>query len=151
LAPISAPNALPGSQSLPATSEPPAGRREAPQAAPPPPAPTPAAEDPTAAIRRIVATYARAIETKDLGLFQSVKPNLSAEERRRIEDGFRAVASQRVDLTILSIELRGQQAQVRLKRQDRIQIAGREQTIDSQQTLTMIRNGATWVIQEIGQ
>ena len=61
------------------------------------------------------------------------------------------MASQRVDLTILSIELRGQQALVRLKRQDRIQVAGRVQTIDSQQTLTMIRNSAAWVIQEIGQ
>jgi len=51
-------------------------------------------EDDEAAIRRVVATYQRAIENKDLALFRSVKPNLSREEERRIEEGFRAVTSQ---------------------------------------------------------
>ena len=32
---------------------------------------------PKCAIRRVVATYARAIETKDVALFRTVKPNLS--------------------------------------------------------------------------
>jgi hypothetical protein len=55
------------------------------------PAPGRSGEADDAAIRRIVATYARAIENKDLQLFRSVKPNMSAEEQRRIEEGFRAV------------------------------------------------------------
>jgi hypothetical protein len=58
-------------------------------------------------IRRVVATYARAIETKDLALFRSVKPNLTSDEQRRIEQGFRAVASQQVSMSVISIEPRG--------------------------------------------
>ena len=45
----------------------------------------------TPAIRRVVATYGRAIETKDLGLFRSVKPNLSRTRSGALQEGFRAV------------------------------------------------------------
>jgi hypothetical protein len=108
------------------------------------------AEDDDAAIRRVVATYARAIETKDVALFRSVKPSLSPEEQRRIEEGFRAVASQRVAVTILSITRKGNDAVVRLSRRDTISAGGRQQTRESQQTLTMTRTGSEWVIREIG-
>jgi hypothetical protein len=121
----------------------PVDRRELPQAGGPS-----AAED-EAAIRRVVATYARAIETKDIALFRSVKPNLSREEQRRIEEGFRAVTRQTVDLTVLSIERKGQQAVVAIGRRDTIQAGGREQTVESRQTLTMVRAGEDWTISEI--
>lgn len=97
----------------------------------------------------MVATYAHAIETKDLALFRSVKPNLSGDEQRRIEEGFRAVASQRVAVTITSIEIRGQDATVRLRRHDTIQAGGREQTADSMQTMTLVRGAAGWTIRDI--
>jgi len=103
------------------------------------------------AIRRVVATYARAIETKDLALFRSVKPNLTPDEQRRIEDGFRAVTSQRVNVTILSIEHRGANALVRLRRRDTIDAAGRQQTSESVQTMTLTHAASGWVIQEIGR
>ena len=68
----------------------------------------PAAEsreaDDDAAIRAVVAAYARAIESKDLALFRSIKPNLGADEERRIQQGFRAVTSQKVNITIVSID-----------------------------------------------
>jgi serine/threonine protein kinase len=121
------------------------------RAAAPPAAPAPPVEDEDAAIRRVVATYARAIETKDLGLYRSVKPNLSAAEQRTIEDGFKAVASQRVTITIQSIERHPQDALVRLRRQDVIQVSGRQQTTDSQQTMRLARTPAGWVIREIGR
>jgi hypothetical protein len=111
----------------------------------------PAAEDDDAAIRRVVATYARAIETKDLALFRSIKPNMAPQEQRRIEEGFRAVASQRVTITILGIERRGPEASVRLRRSDTIDAGGRQQTNETQQTMTLTRNGAAWVIREIGR
>jgi serine/threonine protein kinase len=135
----------------PAVSEPvapsnaPSARRET--AAPV----SPANEDEDAAIRRVVATYARAIETKDLALFRSVKPNMSAQEQQRIEEGFRAVSSQRVTIMILAIDRRGQEASVRLRRRDTIDAGGRQQTSETQQTMTMTRSGATWVIREIGR
>ena len=102
-------------------------------------------------IRRVVATYARAIETKDVALFRSVKPNMSPDEQRRIEEGFRAVTSQRVDVTILAIDHQGQDVSVRLRRRDTIQAGGRQQTADSQQTMILARAGAGWVIREIGR
>ena len=99
----------------------------------------------------MVATYARAIETKNLALFRSVKPNLSADEQRRIEAGFRAVASQQIGVTILSIEQRGSDASVRLKRRDTILAGSRQQTTESEQTMTLTRTPSGWVIREIGR
>jgi hypothetical protein len=98
-----------------------------------------------------VATYARAIETKDLSLFRSIKPNLSPQEQRKIEEGFRAVSSQRVRITILAIDRRGQEAFVRLTRSDTIAAGGRQQTSETQQTMTLMRSGPAWVIREIGR
>jgi serine/threonine protein kinase len=157
----------------PSTSAPATAGATAPAAAPdPPPAPpktttgaAPAAIEPReraqpplagasadedeAAIRRVIATYARAIESKDLALFRSVKPNLSREEERRLQDGFRAVTSQRVSLTILSIDKRGDEASTVLRRRDTIQAGGRQQTSESQQTMTLARAGRGWTIVDI--
>ena len=110
----------------------------------PPAAPT--AADDEGAIRRLVATYARAIETKDLALFRSIKPNLSAEEQRRLENGFRAVTSQQVSLTIVSIERHRDDASVVIKRRDTIDAGGRRQTVDSDQTLQLARAAGGWVV-----
>ena len=110
---------------------------------------SPSAEEDEAAIRQVTATYARAIEGKDLALFRSIKPNLSREEERRLQDGFRAVTSQRVDLTILSIDRRGDEASVVLRRRDTILAGGRQQTTESRQTLTLSRTNAGWKVVDI--
>jgi len=106
-------------------------------------------EDDEAAIRRVASTYAHAIETKDLALFRSIKPNLSREEERRLQDGFRAVTSQRVALTVVSIERRGDDATVNVRRRDTIEAGGRTQTIDSDQILQMTRASAGWIVAAI--
>jgi len=149
-APAPPPRPAPPAEPVPQASQPvvpPANsvpeRREA--------TPSPRTETDEAAIRRVVATYARAIETRDVALFRTVKPNLSSDELRRIEEGFRAVASQQVNITILSIEQHGQDASVRLRRRDTIQAGGRQQTSEGQQTMTMTRSGSGWVIREIGR
>jgi serine/threonine protein kinase len=152
-APAPAPSTPPASP----PSTPPASAPSSPPATARPAEPTPSraesapAESDDAAIRRVVATYARAIESKDLALFRSVKPNLSGAEQRRIEEGFRAVTSQQVEVTILGIEHRGQDAVVRLRRRDTIQASGRQQTTESQQSLTLTRTPSGWVIREIGR
>jgi hypothetical protein len=120
-------------------------RRE--RAADPPAKPV---EDDDAAIRRVIATYGRAIETKNLALFRSVKPNLSADEERRITAGFRSVASQQVAITILSIDRKGDNAVVRLRRRDTVMAGGRQQTSEAQQTITLSKHG-NWTIEQIGQ
>jgi serine/threonine protein kinase len=113
------------------------------------PEPRALGEDDDAAIRRVTSTYARAIETKDLALFRSIKPNLSREEERRLQDGFRAVSSQRVALTVVSIDRHGDEASVKVRRRDTIEAAGRTQTIDSDQILQMTRANAGWVVVSI--
>jgi hypothetical protein len=109
----------------------------------------PSAEEDEAAIRQVMATYARAIEGKDIALFRSIKPNLSREEERRLQDGFRAVTSQRVDLTIVSIDRRGDEASVVLRRRDTIQAGGRTQTADRGQTIMLTRTPAGWKVTDI--
>jgi hypothetical protein len=109
----------------------------------------PVAPDDDAAIRRLAATYARAIEGKDLALFRSIKPNLSREEERRLQDGFRAVTSQRVNLTVMSIDRRGDQATMVVRRRDTIEAGGRQQTAESQQTMIVTRSNGQWVIVDI--
>jgi hypothetical protein len=138
-----APAVRPAPAATPAAPE----RRES---EPPAQAPPPVEND-DAAIRSVVAVYARALETKDLALFRSVKPNMAADEQRRIEQGFKAVASQQVTITILSLEQRGAQASVRLRRRDIIDAGGRKQAADSQQTITLAKTNGRWVIVEIGR
>jgi serine/threonine protein kinase len=106
----------------------------------------PTADEDEGAIRRAASMYAHAIETKDLALFRSIKPNLSREEERRLQDGFRAVSSQRVALTVVSIERHGDDATVKVKRRDTIEAGGRNQAIDSDQILQMTRAGAGWIV-----
>jgi serine/threonine protein kinase/outer membrane biosynthesis protein TonB len=121
----------------------------------PPPAPVkkapegPTPEQDEQAIRQAVATYGRAIESKDLSLYRSIWPTLSAEQARLVQEGFRAVTSQRVELTITSLTRQGNEATVTVRRRDTIQAGGQQSTRDSQQTMTMSRQGARWVIVNI--
>ncbi len=124
--------------------------KPAPSPVAPPPVRNPPPDD-DAAIRSVVATYVRAIESKDLALFRSIKPNLGADEERRIRDGFRAVTSQKVNITILSIDRRGDQATLQLRRQDIIEAGGRRQSPESRQTMTLAKSNGNWFIVEIGR
>jgi serine/threonine protein kinase len=145
-----APAVVPEPVAVPATTTTaaPAAVAEPRERAPAPPA-APSAQEDEAAIRRVAATYARAIEEKDIALFRSIKPNLSREEERRLQEGFRAVTSQRVNLTVLSLDRRGDEASVVVRRQDTIQAGGRQQTTESQQTMTLARTGGRWAIVQI--
>ncbi len=57
---------------------------------------------------------------------------MSANEERRLQQGFRAVNSQRVNLTIASIDRRGETASVVVQRRDVLEVSGRTQTAESQ-------------------
>ena len=107
---------------------------------------TPAAHDP--AIRRVIAEYARAIEGKDLALFRAVKPNLSGDEEKRLQDAFKAIKAQQVGITIDSIQVEGSQATVRVSRHDTIN--GKPMRA-VHQTFRLVQAGAGWTIQTIGQ
>jgi len=153
--PAPSPVLPPSAPLVPATQAPTAAPAPAPaatvQAAPVQAAPAPATDDDDTVIRRVIASYARAIESKDINAFRAVKPNLSGAEQRRLQDSFDAVASQKVDITVQSIEHRASSALVKVRRRDTLTAGGRAQTSDSQQTMTLIRSGAGWVISEIGR
>lgn len=113
----------------------------------PPPAPDPQIAE--RQIERTLATFVEAIEQKDLALYRSVRPSLSADDARRLEAGFAAVESQQVELQILSIDIVGERATVRVSRRDIVQIDGREQVADTMQTMTLRQQEGDWMIEEI--
>ena len=100
------------------------------------------------AIRKVIDDYARAIERKDLELFRTVKPNLSSDEEKRARAAFSSVQSHVVKITFLSIDVREQQAVVKVTRRDTINgsIPG-----SFPQTFSMSRSRTGWVIEGIGR
>jgi serine/threonine protein kinase len=134
------------SESAPKPAVDPGAERRPPEAAKPAPARQESDED---AIRRVVTAYGRAIESKDIALFRSIKPNLSPDEERRLQQGFQAVSSQQVRLSITSIERKGETALVTVQRRDVLDVNGRRQTVESRQTLAFERVKGEWVISEI--
>jgi hypothetical protein len=102
-------------------------------------------------IRRVVGIYERAIETKSVDLFRSVRPSLSAAEESRLRDSFRQVDSQQVDITIDDIRIDGRMATARLSRRDTFVTGGRRQMQSSRQILRFEKTTAGWIIREIGQ
>ena len=121
----------------------------APRAAlPAPAAPVAAAESDDAAIRRTLATYAMAVEKKDVSLFRSVRPGLSAAEEGRLRESFKQIESQQVTLDVEEIRVEGRAATVRLTRKDSLVVGGRRQTQNSRQVLRLEKAGADWIISE---
>ncbi len=106
----------------------------------------PASED--AVIRKVIADYGRAIETKDLDLFKAVKPNLTQEEERRTLAAFEAVKSQVVKITITAVEVQGADAVVRASRRDTL---NGSLVSSFPQTFRLARGKGGWGIQEIGK
>src|SRR5439155_26295160 len=68
------------------------------------------------AIRNVIGDYAKAIANKDLDLFKTVNPNLTLEAEKRARTAFASIQSQVVKITFLSVELKEQQAVVKVTR-----------------------------------
>ena len=109
------------------------------------------APDDQAAIRRVITTYERAIESQDIDLFRSVVPGLSGEEVERIRASFADLESQQVEITVLSVDVQGNRAFVHLARTDTFMSGGNQQTQASEQSITLARSGDAWTIAELGQ
>ena len=103
------------------------------------------------AIQIVIAAYEQAIEGKDIELFRSVKPNLSAAEEAQLRDSFAAVRSQQVDIEIVSMDIEGAQALIRLHRRDTIEINGSQQISQSEQSINLTKSASGWIIVEIGR
>jgi hypothetical protein len=72
------------------------------------------------AIQKVLEAYVRAIETRDLDLFRVVKPNLSAEEEKKVRKAFESLKSQVVEITVQSAEIHDSEAMVKVSRRDTI-------------------------------
>jgi hypothetical protein len=97
-----------------------------------------------------VNSYKTAIETKNVALFRSVRPGLTAAEEARLRESFRQVDSQQVTIAIDEIRVDGRTATARLSRQDVIMSGGRRQTQASRQTMRFEKTATGWVITAIG-
>ncbi len=153
LAPAVSAPVLPGvpltNASVPAPPPSAPAPRVAPTATPAAPtAPPAAAESDDAAIRRTLATYAMAVEKKDVSLFRSVRPGLSAAEEGRLRESFKQIESQHVTLDVEEIRVEGRAATVRLSRKDSLVIGGRRQAQSSRQVFRLEKTGADWIITE---
>ena len=151
---VSAPTAAP-TLPAPAPTHPAATLATAPppSLAVPAPASAPAASvaaggSQDAAVRALIADYGRAIESQDVALFKSLKPDLSAEEEKRLRESFAAIKSQKVGITIESVEIEGTKAAVHVVRQDTVN--GHALKLPPQ-VFHLVRDGADWRIQSIGK
>jgi tetratricopeptide (TPR) repeat protein len=116
----------------------------------PPTTSAPSRAQEEAAIRQVLADYERALETKNLALFREVKPNLSADEEKRLTDAFRNTDSQQVELSVNSIAIEADSATANVTRRDIITVRGRSQDGNSRpQSFVLSRAGSKWVILQI--
>lgn len=100
------------------------------------------------AISAVIADYARAIETKNLDLFRSVKPVLSPDEEQRLRMAFANAESHSVKVTLRSIEVKESRATVHLARRDTIGSI----VASFPQTIFLTRGGkGGWTIDLIGK
>jgi serine/threonine protein kinase len=122
-----------------------------PEAAPPAataPAPSAPAESDDAAIRRVIQTYKRAIETKNIELYRSVRPNLSRAAEATLMNSFKQIESQQIDLRVENLRVDGRTASALIVRRDTLTTAGRRQVQNSSQTLRFEKTDAGWFIAE---
>ena len=100
------------------------------------------------AVKRLLASYERAIETKDLALFRSVKPNLTSDEERRLRKAFDSTKTQEVTITVASVECQEKTCVVHLNRRDTLDAS----TVSSfPQTMRLSPGPDGFVIEEIGR
>jgi hypothetical protein len=102
--------------------------------------------DDEAAIRSVLRSYEQAIETKDIGLYRSIRPRLTATEEALLRNSFRQVDSQEVTIRVESLNIDGRVATVRIFRQDTLVTGGRRQVQNTTQTLQFEKTAAGWVI-----
>ncbi len=99
-------------------------------------------------MKRLLTSYEKAIETKDLSLFRSVKPNLSAEEEKRLRKAFESTRTHEVIISVEALECQEGHCLARLTRRDTL-----DGSIVSSfpQTLRLTQGPDGFVIEEIGR
>jgi tetratricopeptide (TPR) repeat protein len=110
----------------------------------PPSTPTPAPlRSSEAEVRRVIEEYARAMQSRDIALYRALKPDLSADDERRLREAFKNSRTDSVGITVESVEIDGDRATVRATRQDVIDGRTTKAVV---QTFRLARVGSIWQI-----
>ena len=96
----------------------------------------------------MIQIYKRAIETKDIALFRSVRPNLSREAETTLTNSFKQIDSQQIELRIDNLRIDGRTATAQIARRDTLVTSGRRQVQNSSQTLKFEKTTTGWFITE---
>jgi hypothetical protein len=107
----------------------------------------PGGPDPKTEIRAALDLYRKAIEEKDVRLFRRVRPGIGIAE---VEKSFADTKSQKVELAIQAIDVRGDEAEVRGQRQDTVVGKdGQSFKNDAAVVFKLRRRQAGWVIEAV--
>ena len=112
----------------------------------------PPGADPRDEIKNVLNDYSRAFETKDGGLLQRVRPGLRPEEMRRYNEIWDMVNSFKVVLKVEQIDVNGNEAQVKGRREDvLIMKDGRRERGAGERpfTFTLKRGRTGWTIDTV--
>jgi len=86
-----------------------------PAGVPPPPAPVQEPREHAAEqIAAVIAAYARALESRDIGELRRVYPSMTADQRRAFEDFFRLTRSLDASLSVAGLQIDGAAAEAQL-------------------------------------
>ncbi len=140
--PTLAPTLAPPPTTLPPAAAAAAQPIPTPAYVPPPSTPVPA-RSAEAEVRRVIEEYARAMQARDIALYRALKPDLSADDEKRLREAFKNSRTDSVGITVESVEIDGDRATVRATRQDVID--GRP-TKAVTQTFRLVRVGPAWQI-----
>jgi tetratricopeptide (TPR) repeat protein len=132
-----------------APTAPPTAAPAPPSAAPGSPAAVSGAAHETA-IRRVIDDYKRAIEGKDLLLYRAVRPNVTDQELKRLQDVFRAVKSQQVNIRVESVEVSSTGTEGTVRATTQMTVNGQAMKPLSQ-VFSFVRGPEGWVIRALGQ
>jgi hypothetical protein len=103
-------------------------------------------------IHALLDTYKRALESFDPALYQRVRPDVSGAELRRLKNSFQYTQSHTLDLTVDSINMSADEAEVE-GRQKGVYISkdGQQNPYDKAVTFKLRRAPQGWVIVSINE
>ena len=81
-----------------------------PASAPPPPT----RENTSEQVATVIAAYARALETLDLGEVRRVYPAMTSQQRSAFSDFFRSIRTLKANLTVANVQADGQSAEAQV-------------------------------------
>jgi serine/threonine protein kinase len=103
-------------------------------------------------IRALLRDYEEALERLDVGAYAALWSRFPSESRKILENSFRDTKELRIDIANIRIEPAGDRATVRFREHRVITPkAGREQSVDRDVRMSVVRQDGGWRITESGQ